>query len=204
MKKTHNNHIAIAKALVIILMVVGHSGVPDTLHDVIYSFHMPFFFICAGYFFTPQFKLSGFKSFAIRKVKGIYLPFLKWCIPFILLHNVFYSLNLYNGLYGFRGSVSHLFSKKEFVWNLYDNIVCMDSIPQLLGGFWFLKDLFYASLFVSVIVLLLRKDSRLRRITTLLFLFAGSIYLSYFPQRVWFINVSELFLGVFSSMLVFC
>lgn len=39
-----NNYIAIAKALGIMLMVVGHSGCPDYLYRFIYMFHMPLFF----------------------------------------------------------------------------------------------------------------------------------------------------------------
>lgn len=47
--------ISIAKALGIILMVVGHSGCPEILARFIYLFHMPLFFFCSGYFFTPPY-----------------------------------------------------------------------------------------------------------------------------------------------------
>ncbi|MEY8441564.1 acyltransferase family protein [Lactobacillaceae bacterium 24-114] len=50
MQKTRLVWVDVAKAIVIILMVIGHS-VPfkSTLYVLIFSFHMPFFFIISGY-----------------------------------------------------------------------------------------------------------------------------------------------------------
>ena len=47
-----NTSISIAKGIAIILMVVGHAECPGALMSLIYLFHMPLFFITAGYFFT--------------------------------------------------------------------------------------------------------------------------------------------------------
>lgn len=41
-KSNHNNYVAIAKALAIMLMVIGHSGCPKIVGKTIYLFHMPF------------------------------------------------------------------------------------------------------------------------------------------------------------------
>jgi predicted tellurium resistance membrane protein TerC len=46
MGKNNCNSITIAKAIGIILMVVGHSGCPQMLSKFIYLFHMPLFFLC--------------------------------------------------------------------------------------------------------------------------------------------------------------
>ena len=46
----HNAQVSIAKALGIILMVMGHAGCPEYLHDFIYLFHMPMFAFVTGYF----------------------------------------------------------------------------------------------------------------------------------------------------------
>ncbi len=46
-----NNAIDIAKGFGIILMVIGHAEMPGILNRSIYLFHMPLFFIAAGYFF---------------------------------------------------------------------------------------------------------------------------------------------------------
>ena len=49
-KVVHNNYITIAKAMGILLMVIGHSGCPQVLFRIIYLFHMPLFFFLSGIF----------------------------------------------------------------------------------------------------------------------------------------------------------
>ena len=44
----------LAKAICIILMVIGHSGCPDYLHRFIYMFHMPCFFFISGYLLNDK------------------------------------------------------------------------------------------------------------------------------------------------------
>lgn len=39
----------IAKATVIILMVLGHTSIPNSLSNFIWAFHMPLFFIASGW-----------------------------------------------------------------------------------------------------------------------------------------------------------
>ncbi|WP_294746775.1 acyltransferase family protein [uncultured Prevotella sp.] len=150
-KIEHNNYITIAKAIVIITMVIGHSGCPYALEKVIYSFHMPFFFVCSGYFFHIPSSKSDLLSFYTRKVKGIYLPFLKWCFLFLLLHNAFYYLDIYNNQFGYHGSVSNWMTFNTFVRSTIHMLLQMNDIPSLLGGFWFLKNLFFASLLIALL-----------------------------------------------------
>ena len=45
-----DDSISIAKAFAIILMVIGHTEYPGLLTSCLYTFHMPLFFITAGYF----------------------------------------------------------------------------------------------------------------------------------------------------------
>ena len=37
----------------ILLVILGHIQIPYMLKTVIYSFHMPLFFLCSGCFFRP-------------------------------------------------------------------------------------------------------------------------------------------------------
>ena len=74
-KISHKNYVAIAKGIAIILMVIGHSGCPEVVRKTIYLFHMPFFFICSGLFFSPQNEIDKLRIFIIRKIKGIYPTF---------------------------------------------------------------------------------------------------------------------------------
>ena len=74
------------------------------------------------------------------------MPFVKWSLLFLLLHNVFYYLNIYNGEYGFKGEVSYLYSWKEYVIRCIRIMLGLHGQEQLLGGYWFLPQLLYASI----------------------------------------------------------
>lgn len=62
------------------------------------------------------------------------------------LHNVFYDFNIYNDSYGFRGNVSSVYSLKETLIKAVDITIGMHGNEQLLGGYWFLPQLLFASL----------------------------------------------------------
>lgn len=54
-RKERDYTIDIAKAIGILLMILGHvSGIPSILRNFIFSFHMPLFFIFSGYFYKPS------------------------------------------------------------------------------------------------------------------------------------------------------
>lgn len=184
MVKIHNNYITIAKAIGIILMVMGHSHCPYYMEKFIYSFHMPFFFISSGYFFIAVLDLKGLFFFFQRKLRGLYLPFIKWCVTFIVLHNFFYKLGFYSYLYSSRGDDNRWFYFKDFVIKIISNITTMESIPELLGGFWFLKDLFLGSLFVAIITFILRKSKVCIKYVLLPILFLGAFIANFMPKEL--------------------
>ena len=121
-------------------MVMGHSALPKPLSHFIYVFHMPLFFVVAGYCFKTAYCKAPVK-FTKRRVKGLWWPFVKWNLIFILLHNALYALGIYGTSY-----------------STHDHIVAiaktfgMAGSEQMIGGFWFLAGLFFASL-ISWIVL---------------------------------------------------
>ena len=49
MEKTRILWIDFTKAIVMVLVIIGHSGVPSILYGAINSFHMPLFFFLSGY-----------------------------------------------------------------------------------------------------------------------------------------------------------
>ncbi len=132
--KKHYAEISAAKGIMIILMVIGHSSTPIQIQNSIYLFHMPCFFLISGYLFKENY-LNDTKQFIYKKVKGLYFPFVKWSLIFLLLHNVLYHINFYNTQYNASDYLSKVLQ-----------IVTMTGSEQLLGGFWFLKELLYASI----------------------------------------------------------
>lgn len=140
-----DNSVSIAKAFAIMLMVLAHTWFLDIGNKWINMFHMPLFFFMAGYCFKDKY-LTDFKSFAIKRVAGLYKPFVNWSIVFLVLHNVFFYLNIYNSDYGFRGNVSQLYSLTDFAKRAIMIVTSMSGSEQLLGGYWFLKSLFVGSI----------------------------------------------------------
>lgn len=67
-----NTIISICKAFAIILMVIGHADCPGGLQAFLYEFHMPIFFITAGYFFSLKY-LNDESTFIKKRIRGLYL-----------------------------------------------------------------------------------------------------------------------------------
>lgn len=140
-----NKTISIAKGFGILLMVLGHAGCPDGVRSYIYVFHMPLFFFLSGYCFNDKY-LSSPKTFVLRKIKGLYLPYVKYALLFLLLHNLFLNLNVYNEEYDTMGAFPKVYLLKDFAVRVFNIITRMTGCEQLLGGFWFLKQLLLASI----------------------------------------------------------
>lgn len=140
-----DDKVTIAKGIAILLMVAAHAGIPHVVNRFIVMFHMPLFFFMSGYCFKEKYLSPPPITFVNKRIKGLYIPFVKWSLLFLLLHNVFYYLNIYNDEYGFRGRVSSLYSIKEFASRCIHIVVGLHGQEQLLGGYWFLPQLLYAS-----------------------------------------------------------
>lgn len=112
---------------------------------------MPLFF--SGYCFKDKYT-HDFRQFANKRIQGLYLPFVIWAGVFLLLHNFFYDINFYNNEYGhiYSGKVSHPYTFVETLKKGVFIIFTLTKNEQLLGGFWFIHDLFYAS-FISYIII---------------------------------------------------
>ncbi|MEG1581152.1 MAG: acyltransferase family protein [Bacteroidaceae bacterium] len=139
-----NEQLSIFKAIGIIFMVVGHSGCPELLYNFIYLFHMPLFYFGSGYFFKAKYKDEKL-GFIKRKIKGLYFPYVKYGLIFLLLHNVFYFLNIYNDQYGFHGGVSKVYSLSDFTF-LALKLVKFGRLERLVSGYWFLSSLFMVNI----------------------------------------------------------
>jgi fucose 4-O-acetylase-like acetyltransferase len=72
--KPRNHAIDIMKGLTILLVIVGHEQrLPQWVIDSIYSFHMPLFFIVAGYFYKPS---TEYTKRIAKDTKRLILPYL--------------------------------------------------------------------------------------------------------------------------------
>lgn len=133
-----------SKSIGILLMVLGHACYSTMLETWVNMFHVPIFFFMSGYCFKEEY-FSNFKTFSYKRFKGIYWPFIKWTFLFIALHNVLYSLGIYNAEYGFNGKVSVEYSFVDYLQKFKNVCLYMNETERLLGGYWFLTSLFLGS-----------------------------------------------------------
>lgn len=73
--------IDIAKAICIILVVIGHY-IPEThpvwygaMRSVIYSFHMPLFMFASGFVYVATYRETGYIDFLTRKARRLMIPY---------------------------------------------------------------------------------------------------------------------------------
>ena len=162
--------VAIAKAIGIILMVIGHANSPSYLRQFIYMFHMPLFFFLAGYCFKEKY-LSNTKDFIIRRIKGLWMPFVLIALLFLFLHNLFEGINLIGG---------EPYSCKEIFDRSKSIIISLHKEEAIIGGFWFIPQIFFASL-ISFFLLKLcnRYCSLMLSVTFVAFFYYFHIYIPY-------------------------
>ena len=147
-----NTTISIAKGIAIILMVIAHAEAPGWLCRFIFEFHMPLFFITAGYFFSLKY-LNDEATFVKKRVKGLYWPFVKWAVFFLIIHNWMFDLGILNETFGNEaGGVTHPYSWHQMQQNLWTIVTAMAGYDAFLcGAFWFFRGLFVASILYLII-----------------------------------------------------
>jgi fucose 4-O-acetylase-like acetyltransferase len=152
MPQQRNTIISIAKAIAIILMVIGHAESPDVLHRFLYEFHMPLFFAAAGYFFSVRY-LDDEMTFIKKRFKGLYWPFVKWSVIFLVLHNLMFDIGILNEVYGNeQGGVTHPYTWRQIEQCFWNILTAMGGYDQFLNGaFWFFRGLLVASILYLII-----------------------------------------------------
>lgn len=127
----------LAKGVCIILVVLGHCGVPTAIpgYEIV---RMPLYFILSGLFFKDY---GGWGNFAVRKINRILVPFIFW---YLLAYVIFYILKWFvPGL---------LITDAEGIMDVFCN-------RQFFNGpIWFLLALFWCNVLFCAVSLYVRKD----------------------------------------------
>lgn len=157
-----NYTMSVVKGIAIILMVIGHAEAPEYVTNFIYTFHMPVFFIAAGYFFSRKY-LSDPWTFISRRVKGLYFPFVKWSLIFLALHNVFFHFGILNEQFGnWTGGVTHPYTLNTAISRIVLIFTSMSGYDEFMAGaFWFFRGLLVASIMFLLLQKLLESRTRL-------------------------------------------
>lgn len=92
----------IAKGITIILMVIGHTSIPDPFSRFIYAFHMPLFFIASGW--TTDWNKYNYMEFAKRKFRSIMVPFMVYSVIVLSIQTISMGGDLQRWfVYGWQG-----------------------------------------------------------------------------------------------------
>lgn len=154
---------SILKAIAIICVVLSHAGISGWLFNFVFIFHVPIFFICAGYFFNTKY-LTDEWTYIVHRFKGLYLPFVRWSLFFLLIHNVLFPLGILSETYGNAGGgVTHPYTWQQFsqhAWSIVSNMSGYDQF--LCGAFWFFRALLLASIGFLLMFKLLNRSAQLR------------------------------------------
>lgn len=142
---------SIAKAIAIICMVIGHSWDHSSLGKGANLFDMTLFFLMAGFCFKDSY-LYDFRLFLRKRISGLWWPFVKWGVIAVLLHNLFIRLGIYGTSPGYGDcEVSTLDSLYTTFMHIVSTILFIH-MEQLLGAYWFLRELFVASIIAYITI----------------------------------------------------
>lgn len=89
MKQKRLQYFDIAKGITILLVILGHTLSFGWKRELIFSFHMPLFIICSGYFF----KNRGIKEEIKILIKTLLIPYICWLFIYNFL-TIFLSDNI--------------------------------------------------------------------------------------------------------------
>ncbi len=151
----------ILKALAIMLVVLSHAGVAGWLNHFLFIVHVPAFFLCAGWFFHTR-HLAEPAAFVAGRVRRLYVPFVKWSLFFLVVHNLLFPLGLLSETYGnATGGVTHPYTWTQTAQHAWDIVFGLRGYdPFICGTFWFFRTLLLSSVAFLVLFKLLRRSSR--------------------------------------------
>lgn len=141
----NNIRISILKGYGILLVVIGHAicnGGAYSFHNFIYLFHLALFYYASGYLYKDKYA-SDAKSFLLKRIKSLYIPYVMYGSVFLLLHDVFCKVGFYTieSIYAPGDLRLHFFSLLKF-----------DYFEELSGVFWFFKSLFVVSICFEIVI----------------------------------------------------
>lgn len=174
-----------AKGIGILLVVLGHTyGIPVQLHHIIYSFHMPLFFLLSGYTFRGENVRAERLREYIRRMARAYL------VPYFLLA----GLNLCgNALYELYCRNFSPVQQLRYLGGILYGYANMTWMP-MCSPIWFLVSIFLVKTLYAAVFL--RLDSEKRHVAAAVCALAayGSSLLP-LPRLPW--NLLPSLFGVF-------
>ena len=139
-----------ARGIAILCVILGHMNISKYLEYIIFSFHMPVFFLLGGYFLKP----GDNKSFIVKKAKHLLIPYAFTCICIIILSQIPYLTGKISDIEYIQPESSTLINqikasllgsgdRKDFLWIRAEAYV---------GAIWFLLALFWDQIIINFVI----------------------------------------------------
>lgn len=152
--------IDVAKALLMILTVIGHSGSPFTPY--IYLFHLSGFVFFSGFLFKE--KTFDLKKNIEKKIKTLYFPYVKYQLIFLFLSTIFSLTYIYK--YN-----PDYYTLRHYVNGIIATLTFGGGGGDLLGAMWFIVLLLEVSILYIVIYYLAVKVFKSNKLLDFIIIF---------------------------------
>ena len=171
-----NRTFDVLKGIAIVLVIIGHlPGLPHILHNFIYSFHMPLFFLVSGWFYKEKSGWAYIKADSRRLLLPYYITvflfLLWWFVRACFRHDYRSFLNTVI-VYLYGSEILADDGCSQYVPFTGDN-----SIP--IGPIWFILSMFCCRQLYNVIRM---KNMVLKLILVLMLSYIAYIIANYFYQ----------------------
>lgn len=165
----------IAKGIAILLVIMGHARAAEstsssvTIRAIIYSFHMPLFFIASGMVHKPAENLSNFYIQTKKTIKRILLPAILLGLYSIIIKQVFWQgKSIFSFDFIKTASIAIFYSQGAASY--YKGI-----FVESVGVAWFLMALFFAKEIFSFVELFIKNKTFLGAFSVLSALFSYNL-----------------------------
>ncbi len=150
-----DKYVDIVKGICILSVVFVHINIISKQYGIcvsyiqnfIYQFYLSTFFIVTGLYLK---NLKSPKEFFNQKIKKWYIKLMLYYIPFVLLHNLFITIGIYDIGKMYGGKVTQVYSEWQVIQKVIETLLLMGREP-LLGTMWFFISQIIALIGLSVI-----------------------------------------------------
>jgi acyltransferase len=123
------------KGIGIILVVLGHMSIPEVLSHVIFSFHMPLFFLVSGYLFNEKKYSRPMSNIVMAKFSSLVWPFFTFTLFGAML----------NGLFEIQ-----YFDLQDYIMHIASSLMhAAKGMESIVTPLWFLTALFTTEVLFS-------------------------------------------------------
>lgn len=167
-------YIDIARGIAMLCIIIGHLG-NRTINRVVFTFHVPIFFLISGFFISEKTSLSEFMK---KRIRSLIVPYVCTCIVIIGIATLgnYITGGIWESLWAFgRWTYASLYGAGNYYTEPF--------YIKAIGAIWFLWATFWGQLFLK---LSFKLNDKYRPLFVLFLFLVGyfSRFLLWFPLSI--------------------